>query len=194
MLQGKEPCEGPLATVICLAGVLFAMAHAVADVGPKSGRGAGRLLSLPCSLLRSPTAGRRACVHIHALGVVCLRRYQLTVRRFMHQWLNFLHVLRSNATVKSADVTGRPDAACGSEFPPLSSQNAVGGREWCVPGAVSVSVAEQSQCVYTWQCLQIPVVTEHSKCRHLNSQFNHPNGILSFGDSEETFLFSCVDS
>lgn len=112
----------------------------------------------------------------------------------MHQRLNFLHVLRSNATVKSADVTGRPDAACGSEFPPLSSQNAVGGREWCVPGAVSVSVAEQSQCVYTWQCLQIPVVTEHSKCRHLNSQFNHPNGILSFGNSEETFLFSYVDS
>lgn len=59
---------------------------------------------------------------------------------------------------------------------------------------VSVSVAEQSQCVYTWQCLQIPVVTEHSKCRHLNSQFNHPNGILSFGNSEETFLFSYVDS
>lgn len=53
----------------------------------------------------------------------------------MHQRLNFLHVLRSNATVKSADVTGRPDAACGSEFPPLSSQNVVGGREWCVPGA-----------------------------------------------------------
>lgn len=81
MLQGKEPCEGSLATVVCLAGVLFAVAHTVADMGPKSGRGAGRLLSLPCSLLRSPTAGRRACVHIHALGVVCLRRYQLTVRR-----------------------------------------------------------------------------------------------------------------
>lgn len=106
-------------------------------------------------------------------------------------WLRFLHVLFSNATVKSLRVTWLSDTACISEFLPFYAQNAVKGIVWSLT-VHTINFLLLNGYICTCKCLEILIFMEHFKCKWLNLWFSHLNRILSFGNLGKLFVYSIV--
>lgn len=191
-LQGREAGEDSLAAVVCRAGGSVRRGSSRGRHGSgvrQRGWTAGQSSGHPPSC--GPRRRGDGPAFTFTTPSSLPSAYRFTVKRF--------HVPAAQFPTCSAFQHHYEVHRChrearrGLQLCPLSMRREAGSG--VSPGlTVSFSVAERSRCVHTRKCLQIPVFTEHSKCRHLNLRFNHPNGKLSFGNSEETFLFSCVDS